>query len=488
MDGVNELTVSVGIGKSVAAQLQPFLPNDYNFATFEIFTAISKIKEEEEKKQNREIILLWDEFQILVEPGAESVRNAITSACKTLIDSGTIWSTLAFGTFHLQFLDSAHQTLSPFHQNAAIYMLPATAEDMRTTILEWIQVGRAEYRITRIADEVIESWIANCVGGPLGIFSFIGYQLDALDPTRTLSYQEWNQRFHQILSVMATDASTFRRMLSTVQNATCKNFIRPFLLADQAISLEPTHAFYREIMLIASAGVFNREVTATHDIFSLSCPVVKHLVLTCLAPKSPPIEINWLNPEGYKELVIRLMNHLVKQESRTLQNPLCWKAGRFPSEVTFQSLFFSDIKLALRESHEMVNYVVLMEARHIIKRKYNSVTYPDELTTTTPIPVPNLQQQKETTKRSDIYFGNGKKVVLELKSNVDFYEVRKGRTLLEIAVEQVAGYANNLGLSTAILLNVTDCRKFNHIIKEVNGVHVYVFQAQLFDDFKKWQL
>jgi hypothetical protein len=159
------------IFNSVMESLRNLLPPSYDMAQFSIQGALRKIKESVSTKR---MYLLWDNFQLLVEPGAEEIRAEIIEACHILVHSAeveVIYSCLGFGTFNLKFLDSLNSprsqsqvqvtpwNLSPFHQKPVIYMAKASNDNMRKTILQWIS-DRGENFDT----DVIDAWIQVCGG------------------------------------------------------------------------------------------------------------------------------------------------------------------------------------------------------------------------------------------------------------------------------------------------------------------------------------
>eukprot|EP00026_Physarum_polycephalum_P003744 Phypoly_transcript_03758.p1 GENE.Phypoly_transcript_03758~~Phypoly_transcript_03758.p1 ORF type:complete len:697 (+),score=58.96 Phypoly_transcript_03758:245-2335(+) len=491
MPNKSTTNISEQIFNSVVEQLRQHLPPTYDMTTFTIQGALRKIKE---TRAPAKIFVLWDEFQLLVEAGAEEIRKEITEACRILVHSGAgeIYSCLGFGTFNLQFLDrGAVENLSSFHRKPAILMTQASHDSMKKTISSWLS-DRGE----KFADDVIEAWIQTC-GGFLGIFSYIGYMLTPRSP-EGLIYSEWTIEYARILRDMVRSQGTFSRVIQSVLRSSqaCIEMIRINMLADTPIILEEKSPHYVDLMRMASAGVFKRmAVTDVQDQFTVSCPIIRHLVLHLFSGPSPLIPNTLFEPQNHAKLIERILTQLVS-ERHTLNNKLCWTEKQFPSEATFQSLIFADLKQAFAQDPTKANFVVLMETGQRIK----AATSPNkkhkvankQSTSSTPAPTGYAEGTK---KRSDLLVLNGSRSIIELKADVLFTGVRTASNKsstekLHGAISQVVHYAKAQAINSGILLNMVahdsqEGQLESHYEQE--GVTVHVYQARFARDFTSWE-
>jgi len=196
------------------------------------------------------------------------------------------------------------------------------------------------------------------------------------------------------------------------------------------------------------------------------------------------------DPMNHKQLVSRFLTQLVN-ERRTLTQKLCWTEKEFPSEATFQALMFSDAKQAFAQDPMKINYVVLMETGQRIKSATtNKKPKIDKKRTSSEPPKPAV-----TKKRSDLLIINGRKVIIELKSNGLFTGVRtvsnkSSADKLGKAIHQVVHYAKAQGIDNGILLNIVAHNSPEGSLLpqyEQDGVTVHVHQARFAQDFSSWE-
>jgi hypothetical protein len=328
----------------------------------------------------------------------------------------------------------------------------------------------------------------------LGVFSFIGYMLTARAPGAGLTYSEWTTEYAKILRVMASAQGTFARVIASVINSatSCKEMIRVNMLANKPIIVARNAPYYVDMMNMASAGVFTREVVAdTKDRFVVSCPAIRHLILDLFSGPPPSLIPDELfKKENHKKLCARVLDQLT-HERQTLNNQLCWTEKKgFPSEATFQSLIFSDIKQALVLDPTKANYVVLMETGQRIKPDTSNKKVKGSKKRST-----TDSEHATTKKRSDLLIINGRTVIFEFKADVQFTGVRSSSNKsstdkLNGAISQVVHYAKAQGVDNGILLNIVshDSRAGSLQAQyQQDGVTVYVHQARFTKDFTAWE-
>jgi hypothetical protein len=106
-------SLSEQIFESIKEALRGILPPTFDMVDFNVHKGLRALKE---LAKERMLVVLWDEFQLLVAKGAEVICGDITEACRALTHPSAgaeiIYSSLAFGTFQLQFLTGGGQKLS----------------------------------------------------------------------------------------------------------------------------------------------------------------------------------------------------------------------------------------------------------------------------------------------------------------------------------------------------------------------------------------
>lgn len=86
LQGNKELSISAGINRSIIHQIQTHLPPNYNISQFCVISALTAVKQHAARE--KPMVILWDEFQILVEKDASDaseVLHDVTHACRILI-------------------------------------------------------------------------------------------------------------------------------------------------------------------------------------------------------------------------------------------------------------------------------------------------------------------------------------------------------------------------------------------------------------------
>eukprot|EP01124_Arcella_intermedia_P013648 TRINITY_DN20062_c0_g1_i1.p1 TRINITY_DN20062_c0_g1~~TRINITY_DN20062_c0_g1_i1.p1 ORF type:complete len:365 (+),score=48.67 TRINITY_DN20062_c0_g1_i1:1064-2158(+) len=308
--------------------------------------------------------------------------------------------------------------------------------------------------------------IVNTSGCYPGLVGFIGSQLEgieesALPPYTTLSFEQWNS-IKINLSRRIVNSEQFKRLRDMVLNSQdlvsfIESEIYPNVTWHINENVPRESDSYLEVL--ADYGLLTRSVEGNTSTFEISASPIYQMVLNAMSSfiKIEPT-FNYQILNDIPALICDLMSNL---DTNFLSRKESWNKGTlFPSEYTFQALFFTRL------------YAIVCSINK--NSTSNNLWY-----------VLPEGKSKDSRTRCDLLIGNGKRFVIELKAHSHYDE---NPSLLKTELEQTKGYAKEHKCDLAVLVNIFKTENVEDPKGEEKPVwtkvnEVMVFQVDMTPDF-----
>eukprot|EP01124_Arcella_intermedia_P026128 TRINITY_DN483_c0_g3_i2.p1 TRINITY_DN483_c0_g3~~TRINITY_DN483_c0_g3_i2.p1 ORF type:complete len:626 (+),score=102.46 TRINITY_DN483_c0_g3_i2:131-2008(+) len=425
--------------------------------------------------KDKKLVLLLDEFQFL--NSMPEIKKQLLVEIKMHMDNGDIHSVLAFGTLtiHLntkltepQIVREWKELFSPFPYANTIYVDILPDVEVGEMFKEWSKDRKID-----ISKAILNDIIETCGGYP-GIVGVVGSSLDglsefALPPHSNFPPLQWISIKSNLPDILLS-SDQFSRLRKVIESSSeFKNFLLYQAIgADAPLVVQeyvPNNKTDHLLESLADYGLFSRKYGSAQTTFVFSATPIYHLVLkilsnerTFITSEVPPIEIIGDIPTLIQDLVVRLDSKILSR--RETHN----STSKFPSESTFQALFFFRIFSLINSINSL-----LFEPKWFV-----------------------IPEGKSDGKRCDLLIGNGERTVIELKAHKSYDEP----FLFKNDLQQTKQYATLHQCNRAILINFsTETKNFDQLedrygtpqMLNIEGVYVFEVQMNATYDKFKWK-